>query len=121
MTLDLTKPVQTRDGRKVRILCTDRNGSKHPVVGLIDTYGDRKLEMPHTWTSDGKFNSVEVDHEADLVNVPPAKKTVQVEVRLYRAQAGKLMPGSWISGGYEPVPGHIATTTVEFEIEEGAT
>ena len=34
-TLDLTKAVQTRDGRKVRILCTDRIQGMWPVAALV--------------------------------------------------------------------------------------
>lgn len=45
MTIDFTKPVTTRDGRPVRILCTDRPG-EWPVVGLIEG-------NIHAWTADG--------------------------------------------------------------------
>jgi len=32
MSLDFSKPVRTRDGREVRILCADASNSK-PVIG----------------------------------------------------------------------------------------
>jgi len=33
--IDWTKPVQTRDGRKVRVLCTDANNGEYPVIALV--------------------------------------------------------------------------------------
>ena len=32
-----TKKVVTRDGRNVRIICTDRKGTDFPIVGLVTT------------------------------------------------------------------------------------
>ena len=69
--LDLTKPVQTRDGRPVRILATDLR-SEYPVTGIISHPGYDEVE---TWTLDGAFVSSD-EHPDDLVNVP-------VEVRRY--------------------------------------
>ena len=68
--LDLTKPVQTKDGRPVRILCTDREGTDWPVVGLV-TCGDEEYHM--YWMSNGnpKWNT-----EDKLVNVPPPKQVL---------------------------------------------
>lgn len=84
MSLDLSKPVQTRDGRKVRILCTDAGGER-PVVGLIDGCVWR-------WTgggydSNGNYRSAQYD----LVNVPEPERTVWVNV--YVSKSGKLHCG----------------------------
>ena len=66
--LDLNKPVQTRDGRKVRVLATDRKGAAYyPVLGLL-TQADGE-ETVESWTLVGEFYSGDTD-EADLVNVP---------------------------------------------------
>ena len=65
--LDLNKPVQTRDGRKVRILATDRKGAHYPVLGLLTQADDE--ETVESWTLAGEFYSGDTD-EADLVNVP---------------------------------------------------
>lgn len=69
MTLDLTKPVQTRDGRKVRILCTDDRGN-YPVIGIIEC-PDKVEDELETWTLSGKAIAWE-DGDAvdDLINVP---------------------------------------------------
>lgn len=74
--LDLTKPVQTRDGRKVRILCTDRVHPNFPVVGLISNdfetletvFDFETLETVFYFTKEGKITNL--DTLADLVNVP---------------------------------------------------
>lgn len=65
--IDFTKPVQTRDGRKVRILCTDSDHPHYPVVGLVENISSG------TWTLDGKYQIAPVDtgvDEVDLINVP---------------------------------------------------
>lgn len=71
--LDLTKPVQTRDGRPVRILCTDA-GKIKPVVGLIKTpTGD----MVFSWSPSGRrYTIVKTGHRTDLINVPEKPKEV---------------------------------------------
>ena len=63
MTIDFTKPVQTRDGRKVRILCTDGPGDT-PIIGLVDGNS-----YPSIWKEGGKHAS----SPTDLVNVPETR------------------------------------------------
>lgn len=70
MTFDPNKPVQTRDGRKVRIICTDKRGL-YPIVALIS---DGDGESCGTHTGDGKFSiNREGDDPRDLINVPECK------------------------------------------------
>lgn len=45
------RKVVTRDGKDVRILCTDFNNERYPIVGEIQ--GD---ENPETYTKDGRFH-----------------------------------------------------------------
>jgi hypothetical protein len=73
--LDFSKPVQTRDGRAVRILCTNAKNRSNPVIGLIDA-GDRESLVE--WRSDGRYFG-NTESECDLVNVP-TKRTVWVTV-----------------------------------------
>ena len=47
-----SKKVVTRMGRKVRIICTDREDSIYPVVALVKD-NDRELEILVTYTKDG--------------------------------------------------------------------
>ena len=48
--IDWSKPVRTKDGRAVRVLCTDGPGD-YPVVGLAQYY-----PYPLTWTMQGRRN-----------------------------------------------------------------
>lgn len=66
--VDLTKPVQTRDGRAARILCTDRKHSEHPVVALVKCHDFQ--EHCYTFSADGR-NLPGLGTDLDLVNVPP--------------------------------------------------
>ncbi len=59
---DITKPVRTRDGRKVEIKFTDGR-EPLPIGGYI---GDS--EWLDTWTKDGKFYEANKDDGKDLVN-----------------------------------------------------
>lgn len=64
--LDLTKPVQTRAGRPVRILITDLRDQR-PVVAIVTL--DDNTETVETYYLTGHY----LDHERsywDLVNVP---------------------------------------------------
>lgn len=74
--LDLTAPVQTREGNSVRILATNRKG-RYPVVGLV-LVGDR--EDLSSWTDDGRpHERIAEELPGDLVNVPQ-QRTVWVNV-----------------------------------------
>lgn len=72
MALDLTKPVQTRDGRPVRILCTDRKIDRVdvPVVGLVTNKAG--CEFIDFWSLTGVHLASRAG-EGDLVNVPQRK------------------------------------------------
>lgn len=46
-----SKKLVTRNGRKVRIICTDKKGNDYPIVALIEeTYGESYV----TYNADGK-------------------------------------------------------------------
>lgn len=56
------REVVTRDGRKVRVLCTDRKGAT-PIIALVND--GLSEELGHAFYSDGKIFSDE-DNELDL-------------------------------------------------------
>ncbi len=64
--LDLTKPVQLRDGRPVRIVCTDAD-SDHPIIGYIPGVN---VNLSYRWRKDGTASRVIVNSGMDLVNAP---------------------------------------------------
>lgn len=86
-SLDLTKPIQTRDGRPVRILCTDAQtpkfgGRVRPVIGLArNPTGEDSLLW---WREDGTHDACT---NYDLVNVPPPKVEETRQVWLLRCRA----------------------------------
>lgn len=83
MGLDLTKPVRTRDGRPVRILCTDAAGSA-PIFALVRQSAAR--EDVYRYRLDGSLNDTgpRRDDPLDLVNSPEAT-SVYAAVYPYRA------------------------------------
>lgn len=70
--LDPTKPVQTRDGRKAKILCTDFKGhdatGTRPILAVIEEmYGVEKvISYPLT----GRKDKHDQANSEDLVNIP---------------------------------------------------
>jgi len=67
MTLDLSKPVKTRDGQEVRIYVTDSDTILgYPIVGDVKTNGS--IWRLTRWTVGGRIGSESV-HPGDLVNV----------------------------------------------------
>ena len=66
---DPSKPVQTRDGRKARIICTDRKGAPdyQPIIALT-LREDGKSEYIISVDYNGQYS--ESPGNNDLVNVP---------------------------------------------------
>ena len=67
-----SRKVVTRDGRKVRIVCTDRNINNFPIVALIQLYNDSDEEV-FTYTKDGK-RRVDESTRLDLFFAPEKDK-----------------------------------------------
>lgn len=59
-----SKKVVTRDGRSVRIICTDRVSEKgYPLLALVMTDGH---EFVHTFNTYGEFYTSDTNHAFDL-------------------------------------------------------
>lgn len=71
MTIDWTKPVQTRDGRKMRVLCTDAKNSSHPVIVLIE--GAAGEELFYYDRNGIRRGGIGVPN-TDAINVPEQKR-----------------------------------------------
>lgn len=67
---DPTKPVQTRDGRKARIICTDRKSPSFPIIALIEAGSGR--EQFDSFSSEGKLGTGQCD--MDLINISEEPK-----------------------------------------------
>ncbi len=70
MTLDLDKPVQTKDGRPARIVSRDAKGDKPLVVLVTNHAGEhRAFGWAGFYRLDGRYDECEPTL-LDLVNVP---------------------------------------------------
>ena len=76
MTLDLTKPAMTRDGREVELLTTKGRGA-YPIVGYI-----LYCEFPSCWKLCGR-NSEHTEGDWDLVNVPEPPRVMDFWMNVY--------------------------------------
>jgi hypothetical protein len=116
MSVDFTKPVQTIGGVPVRILCCDAPGL-FPVIGIIGGCHD-----VDRWTTDGVHINTTRGHRLTLINVPPPKTKMQVEVRLVRTSDGveayaKCANGFDVWWPLEDFEEVIASTTIEMEYQ----
>ena len=109
--LNLDKPVQTKDGRKVRMICTDRKGP-YPLVGLTDP-GEEWL---HTWTKDGKFYKDSTEPKpTDLINAP---ETHVYWMNIYQDRSCNLYPTKEDANTCES-EARIACIKIEWEDGDG--
>lgn len=128
--LDFSKPIRTRDGQAVRILCVDANCKTgdivQPIVGIVAN------GVLAAWGENGAYMPGR-DSPLDLVNVPSKKAKVVVEVRLVRLPNGlissrcmfdgeKFINGASISWddlilGDEQVLGTTAQVELEYEVQ----
>lgn len=65
------RKVITRDGRSVRIVCTDVMGATYPVLAVYKK--DPTHENWNSYTTDGKLY-IEVDSDSDLFFAPEKKE-----------------------------------------------
>ena len=70
-TLKVGDPVVTRDGREVRVLCTDRKSKRFPIVALVTTSIG---EQVYYYTEKGEFNT-SCESALDIF-LPPQKEYV---------------------------------------------
>lgn len=118
---DPTKPVQTRDGRKARIVCVDVKTSSrfpYPILALITNPSGE--ESTAYFTDEGcaskRFDAEERLDSRDLINIPVKHKRVFwvnfYEDSLYiHSDAGAARRFS--------SPTLLATKRIEIEFEEG--
>ena len=114
---DPSKRVVTRDGRNVRIVCTDRKHSRYPIVALVEnklTEGENSVY----YTKEGKFfNDVLTD--ANLFFVSEKKEGW---INLYRTKTSSQYVTSNLYNSEEKAieigktsENYIATTKIEWE------
>lgn len=104
----------TRDGRKVRIICTDRKGAT-PIIALVHNADDGQ-EIGYAFYPDGKY-FIDKDDEFDLF-FAPEKHTDYIN--LYRNEDGYFLGAVYTSEEYakniaKGNDQYITTIKVEWE------
>lgn len=85
-----SRPVVTRDGRPVRIICTDANREETPVVALVKDKGTG-YEALFPFSKRGKYYASTQESDTDLFFVP----TKHVGwTNVYKNSFGQLLLGS---------------------------
>ena len=64
-----SRKVVTREGRNVRIRCTDRKGEGQPIVALVESM-NKDTEIVRTYGEDGKWSPSGKDSNVDLFFAP---------------------------------------------------
>ncbi len=120
MKFDPTKPVQTRDGRKARIICTDRKGSdpQYSIIALVvPAFGDH--EQAIAYMADGRFNTVLPEHSSDLINTPARiKREVWINVYGSSPMDWCLHPSKECADN-DSSRGRLACVKVTIDCEDG--
>jgi hypothetical protein len=70
--IDMNKRYTTRDGKPVRILCTDRKGGVFPVCGLVRLSSEE--EVPMLWRANGRYFATDEENANDLVEIVPCQE-----------------------------------------------
>lgn len=83
------RKVITRDGRSVRIVCTDVMGAIYPVLAVYKK--DPTHEIWNSYTTDGRLYTEGDDTQADLFFAPEKKEGW---INLLRSSCGEVFIGT---------------------------
>lgn len=115
------KKVITRDGRNVRIRCTDRKGEGQPIVALVESM-NRDMEIVCAFREDGKWNPAGAYSETDLFFAPEKHEVWTNVYRRSSEDVGGIGFGCTYSSEEEAkegiVPSLDCVATVKVEWEE---
>nr|DAF24839.1 MAG TPA: hypothetical protein [Crassvirales sp.] len=83
------RKVVTRDGRRVRIVCTDREATQWPIVALVR---DKNEENIYSYSLGGVCSPMPIVDDDDLF-FAPEKKEGWINIYKYNS---KITPGSQV-------------------------
>lgn len=108
--IDWTKPVRTKDGRAVRVVCTDAPGS-HPIIGIVEG-----VREPFCWEVTGVYEEG-VELGIELENVP---QRIQREywVNVYQNGLGTAYETKYAAGEARGTQ-CLACVKITIDCEEG--
>ena len=110
-----SRKVVTRDGRNVRIVCTDMKNTSYPIVALIT---DKEVgEFCIEYTPDGKFRDLNTDYTFDLFFTPEQHEGW---VNVYEEGTNRYLDGCICVTKEEAkrIRGYGYITTIKIEWEE---
>lgn len=110
---DPTKPVQTRDGRKARILATDIAGDAPIAVAIEIRPGGPEIIGQRDASG---FYAGRKDHPATLVNVPEV--TTKID-NVYRDSRGRLWSDYASVNRHDWGPDNPYVGFIEWTLEDG--
>ncbi len=87
--IDWNKPVQTKDGQKVRVLCKDGPNYLWPVIGLV-----AGKEHPDRWNALGAHDNPYGWDNLGLINVPEKH---ELWVNVWRGPDGTILLFNFLS------------------------
>lgn len=112
-----TRPIVTRDGDIVRIVCTDRNYKEYPIVALVQICG---MERMCGYTEDGMYLS-DRQSSRDLLFAPRPKTKKVLWMNLYKDADGDIVSGVFYETEEEAFENrstgltYLGTSKVEWE------
>lgn len=111
-----TRPIVTRDGRSVRIVCTDREATQWPIVALVK---DKNEENIYSYSPDGVCSPVVDDDDLFFAPGPKTKKVGWIN--LYKDADGDPSSGDLYETEEEALANrstgltYLGTSKVEWE------
>ena len=113
---DPNRKIVTRDGRNVRIICTDKRGTDFPIVALVEC--EDKEETCY-YNKKGYWNSCEVVSKIDLFFAPEKHEGW---INIYADINDNSHPGNHIFESKEEAEeegkkgsGYVTTIKIEWE------
>lgn len=61
-----SRKVVTRDGRRARVVCTDKKGFEYPIVALVENKSE-EIEIAVCYTEDGKLYSNDFEKKEEQI------------------------------------------------------
>ena len=111
-----SRKVVTRDGRRVRIICTDMNYQNYPIVALVQISDKHTKEVINTYTENGKLD-FEHPYRDDLFFAPEKHEGW---VNVYEEGTNRYLEGCIYITKEEAkrMRGYGYITTIKIEWEE---
>jgi hypothetical protein len=114
--IDWNKPLQTRDGRPARVICTDAKG-RYPIVALVDDPRNGQLVVVRT--TEGFLDPAFPNHYSDLVNVPPVRECREAWINTYEKSLGECVHPTRAEADAEATTARLACIHLTFSFAKG--